>query len=115
MNSSSPIVTKTVETATLCSSLDDNQNIDNRLDIQNNIQLEVENDDIQIEIKNQNIQLEIKDNDIQLELPWDSVDSTMNSKIKPLLEEDMVLPSVNVNISLYCIYLEYLNLNLYNW
>lgn len=35
-----------------------------------------------------------KNEDIQLELPWDSVDSTTNLAMTPLMEE-VILPSVN--------------------
>lgn len=96
LNTPPPIITKTTESATLCSSLDDNQNIDSQLDIENNV--------IQLEVKDGNIQIEIKDEDIQLELPWDSVDSSTNLKIKPLME-DMILPIVNVNILCFLTFL----------
>lgn len=98
LNTSLSTLTKTAEAATHYSSLDDIQNNDIQSEVKyKDIQLEVKNKDIQLEDNKDDIQLEIKDDDIQLELPWDSVDSTTDSKIKPLME-DMVLPNVNIFI-----------------
>jgi hypothetical protein len=51
---------------------------------------------------------EVKSEDIKLELPWDSVDSTTNYTVTPLIE-DVILPIVSISIFLIYFFILWFN------